>query len=170
LQGSDFRLIGSRKHLGAGAALTSRLQSFGERSADARREPCRAGRAQTGVARQGGRHHFTARVCWTWTAPKSGSMAGGAECLQRSHSSYPLIIRCCVQPGGDCLAAKLRPGNVHSADGWRNSCCLRFDGRRRAKEVAFRGDAAFAKAGALRGAGSAGSEGNGGPPSRQRTI
>lgn len=33
---------------------------------------------------------------------------------------------------GDCPAAKLRPGNVHSADDWKNCCCLRLSGNRRA--------------------------------------
>jgi len=28
---------------------------------------------------------------------------------------HPLFV---FNPDGDCLAAKLRPGNVHSADGW----------------------------------------------------
>jgi hypothetical protein len=47
---------------------------------------------------------------------------------------------------GDCLAAKLRPGNVHSADGWEELLLLEIDRRQvQGKEVAFRGDAAFAK-------------------------
>ena len=47
---------------------------------------------------------------------------------------------------GDCLAAKLRPGNVHSAEGWEELLLREIDrqqGRRR--EVVFRADAAFAK-------------------------
>ena len=32
---------------------------------------------------------------------------------------------------GDCLAAKLRPGKVHSADGWGNCCCPRSSSSRR---------------------------------------
>ena len=47
---------------------------------------------------------------------------------------------------GDCLAAKLRPGNVHSAEGWEELLLSEID-RQQAqdKEVALRGDAAFAK-------------------------
>jgi hypothetical protein len=47
---------------------------------------------------------------------------------------------------GDCLAAKLRPGNVHSADGWEELLLPEIE-RQQAQgmEVAFRGDAAFAK-------------------------
>ncbi len=47
---------------------------------------------------------------------------------------------------GDCLAAKLRPGNVHSADGWEELLLPEIDPQQaQDKEVAFRGDAAFAK-------------------------
>ena len=44
------------------------------------------------------------------------------------------------------LAAKLRPGNVHSADGWEELLLPEIDRQQaQGKEVAFRGDAAFAK-------------------------
>ena len=47
---------------------------------------------------------------------------------------------------GDCLAAKLRPSNVHSAEDW-NELLLPEIERQQAvgKQFAFRGDAAFAK-------------------------
>jgi hypothetical protein len=47
---------------------------------------------------------------------------------------------------GDCLAAKLRPGNVHSADGWEELLLPEIERRQKlGKEVVFRADAAFAK-------------------------
>jgi hypothetical protein len=47
---------------------------------------------------------------------------------------------------GDCLAVKLRPGNVHSAEGWEELLLSEIDRQQaQGKEVAFRGDAAFAK-------------------------
>jgi len=47
---------------------------------------------------------------------------------------------------GDCLAAKLRPGNVHSADGWEELLLPEIERQQQmGKEVAFRGDAAFAR-------------------------
>ena len=58
---------------------------------------------------------------------------------------HPLLL---FNREGDCLAAKLRPGNVHSADGWEE---LLLPGdlvswqQAQGKEVVFRGDAAFAK-------------------------
>ena len=47
---------------------------------------------------------------------------------------------------GDCLAAKLRPGNVHSAEGWEELLLPEIERQqRRGKDVVFRADAAFAK-------------------------
>jgi hypothetical protein len=47
---------------------------------------------------------------------------------------------------GDCLAAKLRPGNVHSADGWEDMLLREIKRQQKQrKEVVFRADAAFAK-------------------------
>jgi Transposase DDE domain group 1 len=44
------------------------------------------------------------------------------------------------------LAAKLRPRNVHSADSWEELLLPEIERQqKRGKEVAFRGDAAFAK-------------------------
>ncbi len=47
---------------------------------------------------------------------------------------------------GDCLAAKLRPGNVHSAEGWEELLLPEIERQQTlGKEVVFRADAAFAK-------------------------
>jgi hypothetical protein len=40
---------------------------------------------------------------------------------------HPLLL---FSREGDCLAAKLRPGNVHSAEDWKNCCCRRSSGSR----------------------------------------
>jgi hypothetical protein len=45
---------------------------------------------------------------------------------------------------GDCLAAKLRRGNVYSAEAGRTAAA-KIDRQAQGKEVAFRGDAALAK-------------------------
>jgi hypothetical protein len=46
---------------------------------------------------------------------------------------------------GDCLAAKLRPGNVHSAEGWEELLLPEIaHQQQQGKEVVFRADAAFA--------------------------
>ena len=47
---------------------------------------------------------------------------------------------------GDCLAATLRPGNVHSAEDWDDLLLPEIERQQRErKRVAFRADAAFAK-------------------------
>jgi hypothetical protein len=56
---------------------------------------------------------------------------------------HPLLL---FNREGDCLAAKLRPGNAHSAEGWEELLLPEIERQQRmGKEVAFRGDAAFAK-------------------------
>ena len=55
---------------------------------------------------------------------------------------HPLFV---FIPEGDCLAAKLRPGNVHSADGWDNVLLPIIDRyRAQGHAVVVRADAAFA--------------------------
>src|SRR3989442_12538404 len=56
---------------------------------------------------------------------------------------HPLFL---FNSQGDCLAAKLRPGNVSSADGWEEVLLPEIERQRQnGKEVVFRADAAFAK-------------------------
>jgi Transposase DDE domain group 1 len=56
---------------------------------------------------------------------------------------HPLLL---FNGEGDCLAAKLRPGNVHSAEGWEELLLPEIERQQQVgKEVAFRGDAAFAR-------------------------
>ena len=72
---------------------------------------------------------------------------------QQEHSAYnghfestcyhPLLL---FNREGDCLAAKLRPGNVHSAEGWEELLLPEIERQQQlGKEVVFRADAAFAK-------------------------
>jgi hypothetical protein len=58
---------------------------------------------------------------------------------------HPLFV---FNREGDCLAAKLRPGNVHSAEGWDEVLLPLIDQYRRRREaVVVRADAAFAMPG-----------------------
>ena len=72
---------------------------------------------------------------------------------QQEHSAYngyfestcdhPLLL---FNREGDCLAAKLRPGNVHRAADWDERLLPEIERQqKRGKEVIFRADAAFAK-------------------------
>src|SRR5262249_60794413 len=55
---------------------------------------------------------------------------------------HPLFV---FNPEGDCLAAKLRPGNVHSDEGWDKVLLPIVDRYRRRRQTAVvRADAAFA--------------------------
>jgi len=55
---------------------------------------------------------------------------------------HPLFV---FNPGGDCVAAKLRPGNVHSANGWDEVLLPVIDRyRAQGQTVIVRADAAFA--------------------------
>jgi hypothetical protein len=56
---------------------------------------------------------------------------------------HPLLL---FNGDGDCLAAKLRPGNVASADGWEKLLLPEIDRQQgQGREVVSRGDAAFAR-------------------------
>jgi hypothetical protein len=56
---------------------------------------------------------------------------------------HPLLL---FNRESDCLAAKLRPGNVHSAEGWEELLLPEIERQQQhGKVVVFRADAAFAK-------------------------
>ena len=56
---------------------------------------------------------------------------------------HPLLL---FNREGACLAANLRPGNVHSAEGWEELLLPEIDRQQgHGKQVVFRADAAFAK-------------------------
>ena len=56
---------------------------------------------------------------------------------------HPLLL---FNGEGDCLGAKLRPGNVHSAEDWEQVLLPEIERQQElGKEVVFRADAAFPK-------------------------
>ena len=139
-----FRLIGSEKNWDRGAALPSRLQTF-ETELLAEEENF-AGLARLreliGRAEAIDSPH---RVV-LGTQPKSRSTGSRNRAPTTGTLSPPVIIRCFCSGGGDCLAAKLRAGNVHSAEGWEEFLLPEIERQQlMGKEVAFRADAAFAK-------------------------
>jgi hypothetical protein len=102
------------------------------------------------TAGEGGGHGFTVSVwCWIWTAQKSRSTENRSRAPQPTTAilSRPAITHCCGSNGeGDCLAGKLRPGNVQSAETARKCFCPRSSaGRKRARTWFFRANATFAK-------------------------
>ena len=146
-QDPTFRLIGSKKILERGAALTSRLQSF--ETGVLTQEENLAGLAALN-------RELVARV-ETIDSPRrivlDMDSTEVAVYGQQEKSAYnghfestcyhPLLL---FNREGDCLAAKLRPGNVHSAEGWEELLLPEIERQQRlGKAVVFRADAAFAK-------------------------
>ncbi len=146
-QDPTFRLIGSEKIWERGAALTSRLQSF-----------------ETELLTQEGNLHGLTLINRELIAKAEAVDSPQRAVLdmdsteipvygQQEHSAYnghfestcyhPLLV---FNREGDCLGAKLRPGNVHSAEGWEELLLPEIE-RQQAlgKELVFRADAAFAK-------------------------
>ena len=168
-QDPTFRLIGSKKILERGAALTSRLQSF--ETGVLTQEENLAGLAALN-------RELVARV-EAIASPRrivldmdSTEVAVYGQQEQSAYNGHfestcyhPLLL---FNREGDCLAAKLRPGNVHSADGWEELLLPEIE---RQQAAGQRGDLPrrrrLCQAGAVRSAGRTGREVRD-PPSRQR--
>src|SRR3989449_6308088 len=146
-QDPTFRLIGSERVWDRGAALTSRLQSFEtEMLAEEENFAGLAGlnRALIGRAESmdsGGR---TVLDMDSTEIPVYGEQEQSAYNGHFESTCYhPALL---FNREGDWLAAKLRPGNVHSAEGWEELLLPEIEPQQgMGKEVAFRADAAFAK-------------------------
>jgi hypothetical protein len=146
-QDPTFRLIGSEKIWERGAALPSRLHWFEtEVLTQASNLRGLATMNRELIARVEGRE-------WSWRAVLDMDSTEIPVYGQQEHSAYnkhyestcyhPLLL---FNSEGDCVAVKLRPGNVHSADGWDELLLPEIERQQKlGKEVWFRADAAFAK-------------------------
>ena len=146
-QDPTFRLIGSEKVWDRGAALTSRLQTF-ETEMLAEEENfaglARLNRALIGRAEAMGSGYRTILDMDSTEIPVYGEQEQSAyNGYFESTCYHPLLL---FNGEGDCLGAKLRAGNVHSAEGWEGLLLPEIERQQQmGKEVAFRGDAAFAR-------------------------
>ncbi len=146
-QDPAFRLIGSEKIWDRGAALPSRLQSFETQMlAD---EHNFAGLAALNRALIAKAEMLDARqrVVLDMDSTEIPVYGEQEESAYNGHFEsvcyHPLLL---FNRDGDCLASKLRRGNVHSADGWEELLLPEIARQQQhGKEVAFRADAAFAK-------------------------
>ena len=146
-QDPTFRLIGSEKIWERGAALTSRLQSFETEMLTEERTSPVWPRINRELIAQGGSHRFTpAGGAGHGLHRDPGVRRAGASAYNGHFEStcyHPLLL---FNREGDCLAAKLRPGNVHSAEDWEELLLPEIERQQKlGKEVVFRADAAFAK-------------------------
>ena len=142
-----FRLIGSKKILERGAALTSRLQSF--ETGVLTREDNLAGLAALNrdLIAKAEAIDSPRRVVLDMDSTEIPVYGEQEQSSYNGHFEstcyHPLLL---FNRKGDCLAAKLRPGNVHSAESWEELLLPEIARQRaRGMEVVFRGDAAFAK-------------------------
>ena len=146
-QDPTFRLIGSEKNWDRGAALPSRLQTF-ETELLAEEGTfaglARVNRELIGKAEGIDSPHRTVLDMDSTEIPVYGEQEDSAYHGHFESTCYhPLLL---FNGGGDCLAGKLRPGNVHSAEGWEEFLLPEIERQQRmGKEVAVRADAAFAK-------------------------
>jgi hypothetical protein len=144
-QDPTFRLIGSEKIWERGAALTSRLQSF-------ETELLTQEENLTGLATIN--RELLAKV-ETIDSPQRVVLdmdsteipVYGQQSSYNGHFEstcyHPLLL---FNGEGDCLGAKLRPGNVHSAEDWQELLVPEIERQQQeGKKVVFRADAAFAK-------------------------
>jgi hypothetical protein len=146
-QDPTARLIGSEKVWDRGAALTSRLQTFETEiltEEDNFGGLARLNRELIGKAEALGSPHRTVLDMDSTEIPVYGEQEQSAYNGHfESTCFHPLLL---FNREGDCLAAKLRPGNAHSAEGWEELLLPEIERpQRMGKEVAFRADAAFAK-------------------------
>jgi len=141
-----FRLIGSPKMWDRGAALTSTLHWF-ETELLTREENLvglmAVNRDVIGQAETLDRSDRTVLDMDSSESPVHGQQEGSAYNGHFESVCYhPLFL---FNDHGDCLAAKLRSGNVHSGDDWDELLLPEIERQQaEGKRVAFRADAAFA--------------------------
>ena len=142
-----FRLIGSKRNWDRGAALTSTLHSFETEMLASEENLLGLMAVNRELLAQAETQDNSARVVLdmdSTESPVHGQQEGSAYNGHFESVCYhPLLL---FNGHGDCLAAKLRPGNVHSAEDWDELLLPEIERQQAAgKQVAFRGDAAFAK-------------------------
>jgi hypothetical protein len=146
-QDPTFRLIGSEKIWERGAALTSRLQSFETDLLTQEENLGGLAALNRELIAKAETIDSPQRVVLDMNSteiPVHGQQENSAYNGHFEATCYhPLLL---FNREGDCLAAKLRPGNVHSADDWEKLLLPEIERRQKlGKEVVFRADAAFAK-------------------------
>src|SRR3984893_13025904 len=146
-QDPTFRLIGSRKIWERGAALTSRLQSFETEVLTQEENLAGLAALNRELVARAEAIDSTRRIVLDMDSTEIPVYGRQEHSAYNGHFEstcyHPLLL---FNREGDCLAAKPRPGNVHSAEGWEELLVPEIERQQRLdKEVVFRADAAFAK-------------------------
>lgn len=146
-QDPAFRLIGSEKVWDRGAALTSRLQTFETEMLAEEQNFAGLARINRELIGKAEALDSARRVVLDMDSTEIPVYGQQEQSAYNGHFEstcyHPLLL---FNRQGDCVAAKLRPGNVHSAEGWEDMLLPEIERQQKlGKEVVFRGDAAFAK-------------------------
>src|SRR6202158_4298372 len=141
-----FRLIGSRKIWERGAALTSRWQSFETEVLTQTDNLAGLAALNRELIAKAEVINCSRRVVLDMDSTEIPVYGQQEQRAYNGHFEstcyHPLLL---FNREGDCLAAKLRSGNVHSAEGWEELLLPEIERQQQqGKEVVFRA-AAFAK-------------------------
>jgi len=114
-----FRMLASRERRETSVALTSTLHWFETDVLTGERNYQGLARLNTALIQHAAARSANQRVTLDIDSSESPVHGAQEQSAYNGHFEsvcyHPLFV---FNPEGDCLAAKLRPGNVHSADGW----------------------------------------------------
>ncbi len=145
-QDPAFRMLASRERREISVALTSTLHWFETEVLADERNYQGLSRLNADLVEHDATLPSTRRVTLDIDSSESPVHGAQEESAYNGHFEsvcyHPLFV---FNQDGDCLAAKLRPGNVHSADGWGEVLLPVIDRyRAQGPTVVVRADAAFA--------------------------
>jgi hypothetical protein len=142
-----FRMLASRERRDASVALTSTLHWFETEVLAEERNYQGLTRFNAELVQHRATRPRSRRVILDIDSSESSVHGTQEQSAYNGHFEsvcyHPLFV---FNPEGDCLAAKLRPGSVHSAEGWEEVLLAIVDRyRRRRQKVVVRADGAFAR-------------------------
>jgi hypothetical protein len=146
-QDPTFRLMGSERIWERGAALTSRVQSFETELLTQEENLSGLAAINRELIARAEAIDSPQRVVLDMDSTEIPVYGQQEQSAYNGHFEstcyHPLLL---FNGEGDCLAGKLRPGNVHSAKDWAELLLPEIERQQElGKEVLFRADAAFAK-------------------------
>jgi len=141
-----FRMLASRERREASVALTSTLHWFETEVLAEERNYHGLLRLNTALVQHDAARPLARRLILDVDSSESPVHGAQEQAAYNGHFEsvcyHPLFV---FNQHGDCLAATLRPGNVHSADGWEEVLLPVIDRYQARKQtVIVRADAAFA--------------------------
>jgi Transposase DDE domain group 1 len=141
-----FRMLASRARRDTSIALTSTLHWFETNVLTEERNYQGLARLNTALSQHAATRSPNRRVTLDIDSSESPVHGAQEQSAYNGHFEtvcyHPLFV---FNPEGDCLTAKLRSGNAHSADGWDDVLLPSIDRyRAQGQTVVVRADAAFA--------------------------